>query len=300
MTSSPYFSIIIPHYNNPSDLQRCLDSVPCRDDLEVIVVDDHSDPGKVDFEHFPGLDRPDTSVVFCDGKAGKGPGYARNVGLERAKGRWVVFSDSDDYFTPAFGEVLDRRMGSDAEVIYFKVCRRSTDGAVRPYALFNDAIDQARSSGVPDPISFGVPSPVAKMIRRDFLMSHGIRYQQITCGDDILFSVRMALSLRRHELSDDVIYCVCDRPGSLTRNNDWHSFRNYTIACCEAFKLMAPAGRDRLAYSWTASWWGRLWAESRPRALAMLPRVAAAMGPLRSLHCLKKAVKVGKWKWDEA
>lgn len=42
------YSIIIPHYNIPELLQRCLDSIPERDDVQVIVVDDNSDSSKVD------------------------------------------------------------------------------------------------------------------------------------------------------------------------------------------------------------------------------------------------------------
>ena len=49
------FTIIIPHKNVPDLLQRCLDSIPKRDDLHIIVVDDNSDSKIVDFDRFPGL-----------------------------------------------------------------------------------------------------------------------------------------------------------------------------------------------------------------------------------------------------
>ena len=41
------YSIIIPHKNTPSLLQRCLDSIPQRSDIEIIIVDDNSDEQKV-------------------------------------------------------------------------------------------------------------------------------------------------------------------------------------------------------------------------------------------------------------
>ena len=68
------YTIIIPHKNSPKLLQRCLDSIPHRDDLHIIVVDDNSDPDIVDFKLFPGLDRNDVDVIFT--KEGKGAGYA--------------------------------------------------------------------------------------------------------------------------------------------------------------------------------------------------------------------------------
>ena len=44
------FSFIIPHKNTPDLLQKCLDSIPRRDDVQIIVVDDNSDADKVDFD----------------------------------------------------------------------------------------------------------------------------------------------------------------------------------------------------------------------------------------------------------
>ena len=83
------YSIIIPHKNIPDLLQRCLNSIPRRTDIQIIVVDDNSDPKKVDFEHFPGVGEKCVEVYFT--KEGKGAGYARNMGLKYAKGKWLLF-----------------------------------------------------------------------------------------------------------------------------------------------------------------------------------------------------------------
>ena len=66
------------HKNIPNLLQRCLDSIPNREDVQIIVVDDNSDPNIVDFDKFPGLNRSNVEVIFT--KEGKGAGYARNTG----------------------------------------------------------------------------------------------------------------------------------------------------------------------------------------------------------------------------
>ena len=63
------YSVIIPHYNIPTLLQRCLSTIPKRKDLEIIIVDDNSSPNIVDFEHFPGSDRSDCTIIF-DKKGG--------------------------------------------------------------------------------------------------------------------------------------------------------------------------------------------------------------------------------------
>lgn len=45
--TNPKYSIIIPHYNIPELLERCLKSIPQRDDVQVIIVDDYSDAESV-------------------------------------------------------------------------------------------------------------------------------------------------------------------------------------------------------------------------------------------------------------
>ena len=293
------YSVVIPHFNNADDLKRCLASIPSREDLEVIIVDDNSNPAKVDFAHFPGLERPDTRIVFSKGENGKGPGFARNEGIRQARGKWIVFSDSDDFFLPDFGQALDCYKEADADVVFFKCKKCDIEGTLSEYHAVNELIDLSEKNGNADAIAYGFPCPWGKMINRDFLQKNNIGFQQITGGDDILFSIKLAINLHRYRLSDTEIYCVVDRPGSLTRNNQWQGFRSYTLACCEAYKLMNPVGKGRMAYDWTASWWGRLRAENKFAAISLFPKVASAMGLMKSLHCYKKAMKVKRWNWTE-
>lgn len=79
------YSLIIPHKNIPNLLKRCLDSIPQRDDMEIILVDDNSDPNIVDFEHFPGKTRQGVRLIFD--KQGGGAGRARNWDWMLRRGR---------------------------------------------------------------------------------------------------------------------------------------------------------------------------------------------------------------------
>ena len=112
------YTIIIPHKNIPLLLQRCLDSVPLRNDVQIIVVDDGSSSNVVDFTNFPGTDRENVEIIFT--KDGKGAGYARNCGLLQAKGKWLLFADADDFFLPDFLKTLDRYCSTDYDLITFR------------------------------------------------------------------------------------------------------------------------------------------------------------------------------------
>jgi len=94
---TPFFSVVIPVYNRADPLRAALQSVLMQtvQDFEIIVVDDGSsdDPEAVVREI------ADSRVVFVR-QENRGGGAARNTGIDRARGRYVAFLDSDDRFLP--------------------------------------------------------------------------------------------------------------------------------------------------------------------------------------------------------
>ena len=96
-------SVIIPVYNIERHLRQCLDSVTGQTltELEIICVDDGSTDGSpeilADYAQRDGrfqiITQPNT-----------GPGVARNTGMDRATGEYLIFLDSDDWFEPDFLE----------------------------------------------------------------------------------------------------------------------------------------------------------------------------------------------------
>lgn len=63
---------------------RCLKSIPVSEDIQVVVVDDNSPDADSYLERYPELSRP--YLEFIRTTKGGGAGYARNVGLDHAKG----------------------------------------------------------------------------------------------------------------------------------------------------------------------------------------------------------------------
>lgn len=60
---NPLFSIIIPHYDIPDLLMRCLESIPVSEDIQVIVVDDNSADADTYLDRYPELSRPLFKVI---------------------------------------------------------------------------------------------------------------------------------------------------------------------------------------------------------------------------------------------
>jgi glycosyltransferase involved in cell wall biosynthesis len=294
------FSIIIPHKNIPELLRRCIASIPARDDLQIVIVDDNSDASIVDFNNFPGSGRDNVEIVFSKEKNGRGPGYARNIGLSKAKGKWIIFADADDYFIDSFSALLDKYQLLPKDVIFFKCKRQNENGLVMEYPLINNAIDDALTNGKTDAIVYGVPCPWGKFIKKEFLDKNRILFQEITGGDDILFSIQIGVHLKELLIVEDRLYCVVDRSGSLTRNTHWRSFYSYSKACCDAYEMMLWVAKEKMAVSWLSSWWGFLWAENKIAALSLFPYIFKKMKTIDGIRALKKGVKTGAWNWRAA
>ena len=98
-------SVVVPVYNVERYLAQCVDSIlqQTYTPYEIILVDDGStdNSGKIADEYAEKY-----KIIRVIHKENAGLGYARNTGIENARGNWIVFLDSDDYFTPHLLEKL--------------------------------------------------------------------------------------------------------------------------------------------------------------------------------------------------
>ena len=213
------YSIIIPHKNIPDLLQRCLDSIPRRDDIQIIIVDDNSNPQKVDFEKFPGLGDPCVEVYFT--KEGKGAGYARNVGLKYAKGKWLFFADSDDTYTSSFSKFLTDSKDLVADVVYFKANLINNDVSKSPFFLMNYYITQyLYHGGALSDVKFGAWEPWNKMISRQLVVQNNILFDEIPSSNDKMFSLKVGEFAERVIVIEQYLYNYILRKNSIIHNRN--------------------------------------------------------------------------------
>lgn len=198
-------------------LQRCLDSIPMREDLEVIVVDDNSDPAVVDFDNFPGKDRQNTITIFD--KSDKGAGHARNVGLKQASGEKILFADADDFFTSNISSILDEYASSDEDIIFFRKKSVMSDDLSKESKRSSwneEIIDQYFQTGDESDIRCNFGAPWAKIIRRSLILENDIHFAEIPYSNDIEFSAMVGVKAKKIKVVDQVIYVCTERSGSLT------------------------------------------------------------------------------------
>ena len=181
------YSFIIPHHNCPFLLNRCINSIPQREDIQIIVVDDNSEDDKKPFIS----DRSDVDIIYIDKNETKGAGHARNVALLKAKGKWLLFADADDFYKEDFIYVLDKYKDSSYDIVYLNFEYR--DGVtleLLPDLPFKKSFDlYDGSQNLKDEIRFHHNVPWTKMIAKSYVDNHNIYFEEVPNGNDILFSM---------------------------------------------------------------------------------------------------------------
>lgn len=218
ISNSILFSVIIPHKNTPDLLKRCLDSIPRTEGIQVIVVDDNSCKSIVDFNEL--TDLKDGFVEVYLTKEGKGAGYARNVGMKYAKGKWLLFADADDFFTENAFEHLFAQADVSEDIVYFKSssCYSDTGEPAKRELKYNKLIDDfiEKKQYAEDRLRYIWNTPWAKMIKRELVEHQNILFDEIPIANDLIFSCHIGHHAASVKAEDKVIYMITVSLGSLT------------------------------------------------------------------------------------
>lgn len=210
------YSIIIPHYNIPDLLIRCLDCIPVREDIQVIVVDDCSPDNDKYLGQYKELSRP--YLEYYSTPKGGSAGRARNIGLEHAKGKWLIFADADDFFVSDFAQIIDAHFEEEAEILYFFSRDDIQDGfggTSSRSLYFNDLIYKSLNANNDSLLRYEHVVPWAKMIKRDFVQSNKIQFEATRYSNDVLFSVTCGCRAHKVKAIETCLYVVSSRSGSL-------------------------------------------------------------------------------------
>lgn len=212
------YSIIIPHKNIPRLLQRCLDSIPHRDDTEIIIIDDNSAPDIVDFDHFPGTERDDVKLLI--NKEDRGQGHVLNVAMRHAKGRWLVFADADDYFNYCIRDLMDDYREDEADVVHFPVSSVDCDTYINAsrgdehVSLVKDFIDGKPCSE--SMLRYYRAGPWSKLIKRDVVQSHHLQFDESRINIEKRFCYMLGYYAKTIKADIRAAYCLTYRPTSVS------------------------------------------------------------------------------------
>ena len=247
-------SIIIPHKDTPQLLQRCLESIPQRDDLEVIIVDDNSAVSNK--EDFPGVHRKNTIVYFS--KKNLTAGGARNKGLSIATGEWIMFADSDDFYHECMIETVSPFFSSEYDLVFFGMDSVYSDtllpakrgaGVVDLLKLANSGDIEAQNQ-----IRYKFLYPSCKLIRRSLVNEYNIRFDEVPASNDTMFGVKIATNTNRIFYNPEIIYCLTHRENSLVTSYKYENLKSRLLVSFELHDYLKGYGKEIYAQSSVSHW----------------------------------------------
>jgi glycosyltransferase involved in cell wall biosynthesis len=243
-------SVIVPVFNVASFIEEGLMSIVDQDFdhvYEVILIDDCSTDGSVEVCRKIALDYPE-KIRLIESKVNSGVSIARNLGLDRAQGRYIVFFDPDDILPPtalaglfAAAEQFDADIVKGNLILFDEDYRRPTPDQVHTTTLVTgDAVLTALFEHTRVRGHIG-----GKMYRRDkfgkIRFPVGVRMAEDLLFFSELFSAAQSLAL----LNEEVYYYRKHQTGSTGRKYEKGSYIDWLGAVEKSGKFASGVSQKR-------------------------------------------------------
>lgn len=218
-------SIIVPIYNVEPYIEECIRSLYCQDipmtDYEVICIDDCSPDKSASI--IEELQKEYSTLHLIRHERNKKLGGARNTGIRAAKGKYLLFVDSDDMLKPnCLKQLIDEIDSQQDDYIHFNLVQLYSEGHYGKEPHFD--IDSQQRTGVDMFFSNQLDwreqiSACRKMYRIDFLRSNDLYFAEDTMYEDNDFAMRVAAAATKCRHIDVTPYICRQVPVSTTRAN---------------------------------------------------------------------------------
>lgn len=114
-------SILTAMYNTAPFIEKALDSIPRRDDIEVLVRDNASTDGSLEIVKRYRDTHPELNLMIFANEENRGFSYSFNLLMESAQGEWYHALDSDDYlYTVEYNKAIDM-LDDEHDVVYINL-----------------------------------------------------------------------------------------------------------------------------------------------------------------------------------
>ena len=247
-------TVIVPIYNVEDYLLKCLDSLAAQtfSDVEIILIDDGSTDksGRI-ADTYAGTDNR-FSVYHT---SNHGLSAARNLGIEKAKGDWLMFVDSDDYVVPDFcDKPYQAALHEGADLVIFRNSRQQSARSQ------HNKVSVSRLpvvSGIVDAetaVRYGSAAVWNKLYRRELF--YAIRYPEGRVYEDLATTHKLIFAAKRILILPDVLYYYVFRKDSISHINSSKYAGDAFLAWLERVEYLKSRGCAEdlyLPFEWSCS-----------------------------------------------
>lgn len=220
----PLISVIIPVYQVEKYIEECIRSVisQTNDNWEIILVNDGSQDNSGNIcDLYSEKDKRIQTIHKVNG----GLSDARNKGLEKAIGEYIIFLDSDDYWIDKeFLEKVNRciKENINTEMILFEAKRiiEETGEFVLDNKLDVNFINNNNKNEIVKKLiqskTYSM-SACTKVINRKFLLENNIEFQKGLLGEDLDWFLNILVNVKNIKAVESINYVYRVRQGSITK-----------------------------------------------------------------------------------
>lgn len=213
-------SIIVPIYNVEKYIERCAISLfeQTYKNIEYVFVNDCTPDRSIDIlksvlSRYPSRQNV---VTIVNHKKNQGLAVARNSGLAKCSGNFIIHVDSDDYLEPNAIELLVKnQVETDADIVTGMALKHNLDYDV----LLPQSHYESKATMVLDMMQLTINHTVwRRLIRKSLYDEHQIRAKEgVNCGEDCWTMTRLAYYASSFSFVDEVVYHYdCTREDSYT------------------------------------------------------------------------------------
>lgn len=231
------YSFIVPVYNTSKYLKKCLDSLTEQTfkDFEIIIVNDGStDNSKNVISEY----KEKYNNIKVINQKNQGLSMARNNGVKEAKGRYLIFVDSDDYVETNLLKEVDNEI-DDSEVLRFQVIMEDEDGGnIKKYN--EEPFSEMKGYDAFKYISkYHFVEPAwCYVYKTDYYLKNKFSFKKDVYHEDFGLIPYVIYKARKVKSIDYVGYHYVQRNGSIMNNNDYKKTVKKAFDMLEQYKTL--------------------------------------------------------------
>lgn len=231
------YSFIVPVYNTEKFLKKCLDSLVNQTykDFEIIVVNDGSTDKSSNI--ISKYQKKYKNVIVID-KENEGLSMARNRGVQKSSGKYIIFVDSDDYVSNKLLEEVDKKI-DDSDILRFQIATEDEE-----YTKINEYHEEGFESmcgydAFKYLSSYHFVEPAwCYVIRKNYYIGNKFSFKKDVYHEDFGLIPYVIYKSRKVKSIDFIGYYYIQRNGSIMNNNDYKKTVKKAFDMLEQYKTM--------------------------------------------------------------
>lgn len=247
-------SVIVPIYNVEKYLKRCLDSIVNQTykNIEIICIDDGSPDNSIDI--LRAFEKKDNRIKIIRQK-NMGLSGARNTGIDIAKGKYIIFVDSDDYIELDMIELmLGRIKNSDIDLV---VCGTANHigTIVKKEELYNFKKKEIKNGILYFKENYKLKYRFAncwnKMYKTEIIKSNNIEFPIGKLYEDLLFVFKYLINCKKVVIEPKALYnYIVSRDGAITTKINKNDMPDTIWTLYELEKYLIGNGMSKVIDTW--------------------------------------------------